>query len=127
MTGVPRESGVRHRVTAVALDGARAEGFVREADGVARPEGEYKIETIETSAENAPAPSSSAAVVVDLGDHDPAAPGGGKRRTRRPRGLPRPSATAAPAPPPSSVSPQASASAAPKPIGSVKDGFTKLR
>ena len=55
---VPRESGVRHRVTAVALDGARAEAFVREADGVARPEGDYTIENIETSSE----PTSAAAV-----------------------------------------------------------------
>jgi len=43
---VPRESGVRHRVTAVAVDGARAEAFVREADGVARPEGDFTIESL---------------------------------------------------------------------------------
>ena len=35
---VPAESGARHRVTALALDGTRAEGYVREEDGVARPE-----------------------------------------------------------------------------------------
>jgi hypothetical protein len=34
------ESGTRHRVAAVALDGTRAEGFVREQDGVARAEGD---------------------------------------------------------------------------------------
>jgi serine/threonine-protein kinase len=36
---VPLESGVRHRVTVHALDGTRAEAYVREDDGVARPEG----------------------------------------------------------------------------------------
>jgi hypothetical protein len=35
---VPRESGARHRVVAYATDGARAEAFVVEADGVARAE-----------------------------------------------------------------------------------------
>jgi serine/threonine-protein kinase len=37
---VPRESGVQHHVTAFALDGTRAEGYVREAEGVARVEGD---------------------------------------------------------------------------------------
>ena len=37
---LPRESGVRHRVTATAIDGSRAAGFVREEDGVARVEAE---------------------------------------------------------------------------------------
>jgi hypothetical protein len=32
---VPVDSGLRHRVTALALDGTRAEGYVREQDGVA--------------------------------------------------------------------------------------------
>jgi eukaryotic-like serine/threonine-protein kinase len=32
-------TGSRHRVTAVALDGTRAEGYVVEEDGIARPEG----------------------------------------------------------------------------------------
>jgi hypothetical protein len=35
---VPSDSGIRHRVTAIALDGTRAEGYVREEDGVARPD-----------------------------------------------------------------------------------------
>jgi serine/threonine-protein kinase len=35
---VPPESGPRHKVTAVAIDGTRAEGVVREQDGIARPE-----------------------------------------------------------------------------------------
>jgi serine/threonine protein kinase len=37
---VPREGGFRHRVTATAIDGSRASGFVREQDGVARVESE---------------------------------------------------------------------------------------
>jgi serine/threonine protein kinase len=37
---VPKESGIQHHVTAVALDGTRAEGYVREAEGVARVEGD---------------------------------------------------------------------------------------
>lgn len=37
---VPRESGIQHHVTAFALDGTRAEGYVREAEGVARVEGD---------------------------------------------------------------------------------------
>lgn len=123
---VPRESGVRHRVTAVAVDGARAEAFVREADGVARPEGDYVIEALETSDEPAPDPSAGA-VVIDLPENAaPSASTGTKRRLRRPRGVPvRPAAS--PAPTPSPAPPPASVSAAPKPIGTVKDGFTKLR
>ena len=35
---VPREGGARHRVTATAIDGSKASGFVREQDGVARVE-----------------------------------------------------------------------------------------
>ncbi len=35
---VPAGSGARHRVAVVAIDGTRAEGFVREQDGIARPE-----------------------------------------------------------------------------------------
>ncbi len=37
---VPRESGIQHHVTAFALDGTRAEGSVREAEGLARVEGD---------------------------------------------------------------------------------------
>jgi eukaryotic-like serine/threonine-protein kinase len=37
---VPRDSGMRHRVIALALDGTRAEGYVLEQDGVARPDGD---------------------------------------------------------------------------------------
>jgi serine/threonine-protein kinase len=35
---VSRESGPRHHVAVVALDGTRADGFVREEDGIARPD-----------------------------------------------------------------------------------------
>ncbi|MDP8999024.1 MAG: serine/threonine protein kinase [Myxococcota bacterium] len=35
---VPVESGPRHRVTALGLDGTRAEGYVRELDGITRPD-----------------------------------------------------------------------------------------
>jgi serine/threonine-protein kinase len=35
---VPAESGPRHRIAAVALDGTRAEGTVREEDGIAKPD-----------------------------------------------------------------------------------------
>ena len=37
---VPAEASMRHRVTAIAIDGTRAEGNVREQDGIARPESE---------------------------------------------------------------------------------------
>jgi serine/threonine-protein kinase len=35
---LPAESGPRHRVVLVAVDGTKAEAFVREEDGIARPE-----------------------------------------------------------------------------------------
>jgi serine/threonine-protein kinase len=37
---VPASSGPHHRVTALALDGTRAEGTVHEEDGIARPDGD---------------------------------------------------------------------------------------
>jgi serine/threonine-protein kinase len=37
---VPIDSGPRHRVAVIALDGTRAEGFVQERDGIARPDGD---------------------------------------------------------------------------------------
>jgi serine/threonine-protein kinase len=37
---VPADGGPRHRVTAVAVDGMRAEGYALEEDGVARAEGD---------------------------------------------------------------------------------------
>jgi serine/threonine-protein kinase len=35
---VPAEGGPRHRITALGLDGTRAEGYVRERDGIAHPD-----------------------------------------------------------------------------------------
>jgi serine/threonine protein kinase len=35
---VPMEAGLRHKVTVLALDGTRAEGYVREQDGIAHPD-----------------------------------------------------------------------------------------
>jgi len=37
---VPAASGPRHKVTVTALDGTRAEGLVREQDGITQPEGD---------------------------------------------------------------------------------------
>ena len=51
---IPRESGLRHLVTALAVDGAKAEAYVRESEGVARPEGPgFTIEALETYGEEA--------------------------------------------------------------------------
>jgi serine/threonine-protein kinase len=57
---LPRESGVRHRLTATAIDGSKASGFVRELDGVARvePEG-FSMELPATPPSPAPAPPRS--------------------------------------------------------------------
>jgi len=73
---VPSESGPRHRVAVLALDGTRAEGFVREQDGIARPEADGYAFV-------APEPSASA--------------------------------------------PRGPATRSPKPLGTVHNGFTKLR
>ncbi len=110
---VPRESGGRHRVTAFATDGARAEAYVREEDGVAHAEGEgFAIESLETYPD------------------DPAW-GATQKPAVRPRvWAPRSSPTA---PHPPSVPASRSAASGPvatstaKPVGSVKDGFTKLQ
>ena len=74
---VPAESGQRHRIAAIALDGTRAEGTVREEDGIARPDSDGYV-------------------------FIPAEPGGDARA---------PSYTGRPA----------------RPIGTVHNGFTKLR
>ena len=42
---VPGASGVRHRVVAIASNGARAEGFAREVDGVASPESGFAVQS----------------------------------------------------------------------------------
>ena len=115
---IPRESGARHRVTAIAADGARAEAYVREEEGVARAEGDgYAIEALETYPDDRarPAPRGSPPKPVV------------RRRVSTPRWAPPP---AHPAPARSSApapSASATASATAKPIGSVKDGFTRLQ
>lgn len=114
---VPRESGARHRVIALSADGARAEGYVREADGVAKPEGEgFKIESLETFEDQQPSASSATTA--------PPTPKG-----KRPRGgaakLGGGSSFPTAGFPPSNPAGAASTTAAP-PVGSVKDGFTKL-
>jgi serine/threonine-protein kinase len=112
---VPRESGQRHRVIALAADGSRAEAFVREEDGVAKPEAPgFVIEALETYGDEA-----DASVMIEL----PPTPNGVKRVRRTTTRPPAPRATAKP-----SAAPVASASAsATKPIATTKDGFTKLR
>lgn len=115
---VPRESGLLHRVTAMAVDGSRAEAYVRELDGVARPEGgAYAIEAFETvDSDDEPAPAQAQAIEL------PATPSATPvvSRSRRPRaGNPRPKSTS-----PSSPAPVASST---KPVGTIKDGFTKLK
>jgi serine/threonine-protein kinase len=104
---VPREAGTRHRVTAVSVDGAKAEADVLESDGVARPASSFAFEQLDNYDDD---PN-----VIEL----PSAPGQPPRK-RRPRiKAPHPPLAAAPPPPPSAT--------APKPIGTVKDGFTKLK
>jgi serine/threonine-protein kinase len=76
---VPRESGTRHHLTATALDGSKASGFVKEEDGVARVEAEGFTFELPT----------------------PSAP---PKEPRAPRPVARPA-----------------------PVGTVKNGFTKLR
>ena len=106
---VPRESGTRHRITAVAVDGARAEGFATEMNGIAKPEGSgFAVDALDAydddnSVIELPPGASSANV---------------KRGVRRPRTKPAVVVSA------SVAAPQP---VAPKPIGTVKDGFTKLR
>jgi len=115
---IPRESGLRHLVTALAADGAKAEAYVRESEGVARPEGPgFTIEALETygeAAQGTPTPSGN---LIEL----PPTPNGVKRVVKARPGPVRP-----PKPLPAPTT-SASALAAPKPVGTVKDGFTKLR
>jgi tRNA A-37 threonylcarbamoyl transferase component Bud32 len=106
---VPRESGMRHRVTAVGSDGSRAEAFVHEVDGIARAEGEgFVVETLDAYDDT----------VMEL----PATPvGNGKVKAVK---KPRPPPPAPPKPPtPTASTPPA------KPVSTVinKDGFTKLK
>jgi hypothetical protein len=57
---VPAESGVRHLVSATALDDSRAEGYVRESDGIARAEGDGFSIVLPSSAPIDVTPSASA-------------------------------------------------------------------
>ena len=115
---IPRESGVLHRITALAVDGSKAEAYVRESEGVARPEGQgYAIEPLETYTEAANGAAPSGSNVIEL----PPTPNGVKRVIKRPGGPRGPKLLPPPAAPPSA------SAAATKPIGTVKDGFTKLR
>jgi serine/threonine-protein kinase len=98
---IPRESGLLHRVLAVAVDGSRAEAYAREQDGVVRPEGSgFTFEPL------APVQTAGEEAGEDLAP----APSGDKRLPKRP-----PAGAASGARPAS------------RPIGTVKDGFTKLR
>ena len=107
---VPRESGARHRITALAVDGSKAEAYVREQEGVARPEGQgYSVEPLETYGDEAQGPAPG-----NLLELPPTS--NGVKRVVKPRRAAK-----------DAGAPAASASAQPKPIGSVKDGFTKLR
>jgi hypothetical protein len=91
---------------------------VRESEGVARPEGPgFTIEALETYGEVAAQGTPTAGGnLIEL----PPTPNGVKRVVKarpgplRPKPLPAPTTSA-------------SALPAPKPIGTVKDGFTKLR
>jgi len=56
---VSREAGVRHRVTATAIDGSKATGFVREQDGVARIEPEGFTIELPTLSPSAPSHAES--------------------------------------------------------------------
>ena len=117
---VPRESGQRHRITVLGVDGSRAEAYVRESEGVARPEGQgFAIEALETYAEGTPP---GPATIIEL----PPTPNGVKRVVVK-RGLPvrAPKPTVATAT--AAAVGTASALPPPRPVGTVKDGFTKLR
>jgi hypothetical protein len=116
---IPRESGARHLVTALAADGSKAEAYVRESEGVARPEGPgFTIEALETyGEETAQGRPTTSGNLIEL----PPTPNGVKRVVKARPGSVRPPK---PLPAPTGA---ASALPAPKPIGTVKDGFTKLR
>ncbi len=115
---VPRESGARHRVTALAVDGSRAEAYVRESEGVARPEGPgFAIESLETYADETSAASAADTATTNFIELPPT-PNGVKRVVKRP---------SVARPPKAPALATATALPAPKPIGTVKDGFTKLR
>lgn len=98
---VPHASGTRHRVVAIAPDGARGEAYVHEEDGVARPESPYRIGAA-SAAGGAPATALEMSTAVAHG-------------AAGPRAMVVGTAAAAHAP----------VKAAP--IGTTKNGFTKLK
>jgi tRNA A-37 threonylcarbamoyl transferase component Bud32 len=101
---VPRESGTRHRITAFSVDGSRTEAFATEDNGIARPEGTgFVVESLDAYDDD---------TVIEL----PSDSGAPVRRVRRRRGPKSVATVSAPA-----------STGAPPPIGTVKDGFTKLR
>ena len=114
---VPRESGARHRITALAVDGSKAEAYVRESEGVARPEGPgFTIEPLETYADEAQGTPIADSNLLEL----PPTKNGVKRVVKPRSGGARAARDAR--------ATAATASAqVPTPMGSVKDGFTKLR
>ena len=93
-------NGTRHHVVAVGAGGERAEAFVREVEGIAKPEGTgYAMELLDAYEDDA---------VVE----GPGAADGGPKKFQRPRRKPAGGAPHA---------------AAPKSPGTVKDGFTRLK
>jgi serine/threonine-protein kinase len=111
---VPRESGTRHRITAIGVDGARAEADVLEADGVAKPDASgFAVEPFDQYDDD---PTN----VIEL----PNAPPGTPKRAKKPRKPPTihlPPVTTTAAPPPVASAP------APKPVTTTKDGFTRVK
>lgn len=106
---VPGASGARHRITAVGVEGARAEAVVVEDNGIARPEGSgFAVDALDAYDDDSR--------VIELPSD---ADGPAKRALLRPR-APRPVASA-------SAGASSTPAPAPRPIGTVKDGFTKLR
>ncbi len=98
---VQADRPTRHRVIAVALDGTRGEGWVREADGVAQVEDDGF--TFESPDLPAPSPAGGGAAVAAA--PAPAATGAAKRGKKPPAAPPAP----------------------PGPVGTTRNGFTKLK
>jgi hypothetical protein len=98
---VPESSPTRHRLSAVALDGTRAEGYVREVNGFAKVEEDGFI--LEAPTQNA-----NTAPEFEVVQQPPAPPVTAPRVSKSPKG-PRP------------------APATTQPVGTVRNGFTKLK
>jgi serine/threonine-protein kinase len=98
---VPESSPPRHRLSAVALDGTRAEGYVREQNGVAKVEEDgFTLEA--PASQNANTPPEFEVV------QQPPPPSAPSRPSKTQRG-PRPTPTQT------------------QPVGTVRNGFTKLK